>query len=220
MTRESMFFAYPEGLVSYRLASIRYRNLSAVVSASYGDWPVHKFVDLQTRHEYSHTLLPYEVPPKYLRAANRFRCRVAAEVSTWSRRPITRITVTFSEMRRYADSDARVNIFDIEVTQDANGRDIFVPLHEYKTQEGMIFLTAPSTALRAIIQDAGTGWTSSFALAFNEYEEGRHSERINRLQLPEEGKIVYSTLRMDPLGRMLVYQVPLVKYIAVIRFDE
>lgn len=40
MTRESMFFAYPEGLVSSRLASIRYRNLSGVVSASYGDWPL------------------------------------------------------------------------------------------------------------------------------------------------------------------------------------
>lgn len=215
-----MFLAYPEG-PSYRLVSIRYRNVSGTSSSSYGDWPVRELVDLQSQHIYSHTLLPYQAPSRRLRAG-RFKCLIAAEVSTWSRHPTTRITLTLVEMRNHPNLGARVSIFDIKFIHDVDGRDTFILVHEYKTQKRMAFLTTPSAALRAITHDAATRRTSTLAVTFNEYDKGAHSERMNRFQLPRdsEGSATYSTLRMDPHGRMLVYQIPLAKCIAVIRFDE
>lgn len=230
MTQEILFFVYLDPTeAGFCLAGIRYRDIVGSSSTNPKDWPSYNVpADLDDRVEYSSIILPFEVSESDTNLEE-IVCTISAGVSSWSRSPSTRVTVTLGEFGGMnldefgRENEARNSIFDVEFKLgNDTERGVFTVLHEYHYDCDMdLYFRQPSLAIRSLIGEE-EALPGTFAIAFG--DNGNHYNRRNALEFfpadADESDI--SSFGIDSLGRMVVYEVAsesCATHIGVIRFD-
>ena len=142
-------------------------------------------------------------PPEDHRRTARLSCRIAAVLSTWSKSPSTRVTVTtFS--RKLTDPNPRVNIYDVTSSRGDDDLDILAIRGHYSFRERIFFHTAPNATGRTIVAcDPESNRLSTFSLSFRDKPDNGQAARIESRDSPVIRKLPESAdnlNHMDPLG--------------------
>lgn len=225
LTRDFLFVlhAEPDGS-GFRLASIRLKDPVGSSSINPGDWPSYQVPgDIEARGAYSYIILPFKAT-KDEPTLDDVEPGMTVRVSSWSRSPNTRLSVTlrvFDRVERGMFVDSRCTIFDIGFLLDDSGKGAFTVLHEYHHDCDLNFYDFTPLGIRSLVgEEQYLPYT--FAVGFD--DNGALCNRINDLEFfpaeADEDDIL--SVKIDPLGRMVVYKLTSesqAKYIGVIRFD-
>lgn len=210
----------------FRLISIRLKDLLGSSTENPKDWPLHHVPeDIEDRGAYSHIILPFEAieeDPDLLD----IQSGIAAGVSSWSRCPKTHLTVTLigTELDDHGRlMDMRKSIFNVELKPGGDGKGVFTILHEYHydDDDDLSIYENPSLAFRTLVGNEDE-LPQTYAVAFNDNGDCYHRRKALEFFPADRSEDDIAKISMDPLGRMVVYQLSSgsrAEYIGVIRFD-